>query len=225
MKKIYLLMEDWWHRRDVILPGMEAALGKDGFVATSKPEEIPWDKLQDEASVFVSQKGEDQKFIEGTGHADGEIEHWITDERIAALSRFVNGGGGALFIHCGTVLGKAPKAYYDLVGGGFIRHPEQCAVTFAPLKGKDGNPADPITEGVDMFTVPDEHYHCNLDLARVTPFMLSVSEGNAAVVAGWRQEIGSGRTVALTPGHTLEAATNPNMTRLIKNAVKWLTGK
>ncbi|GHU77675.1 hypothetical protein FACS189462_0150 [Spirochaetia bacterium] len=211
MKKIYMLMEDKWHRRDVIVPGMEAALGKDGFAAVLNPEEIPWTKLKDEVSVFVSQKGENQEL------PDGSKLKWITGEREKLLWDFVNEGGAALFIHCGTVLSDAGPLYRRLVGGSFLQHPKQLPVTFAPIKG-----IHPIVEGVEPFTAPDEHYHCEINVKDINPIMIAGSEGNTGILAGWYQEIGKGRTVVLIPGHTLEAATNPNMSKLIRNAVKWL---
>ncbi|MDR2403497.1 MAG: ThuA domain-containing protein [Spirochaetaceae bacterium] len=210
MKKIYLLMEDVWHKRDVILPGMEAALGPGGFIAVDDPEDIPWDTLERDVSLFVSQKGNDQDL------PDGGRLFWITVERIQKLQNFVQSGGGLLCIHCGTVLGAADPQYRKLTGGIFIRHPEQCPVTYAPIRN-----SHPIVEGVEPFTVPDEHYYCELSVEDVHPFMICGSVGNPTAFGGWCQELGAGRSVTLTPGHTPEAATNPNMTRLIRNAVKW----
>jgi type 1 glutamine amidotransferase len=210
MKKIYLLMEDVWHKRDVILPGMEAALGAGGCIATDNPEEIPWDTLERDASIFVSQKGNDMDLPGG-----GRL-FWINAERTQRLQGFVNAGGGLLFIHCGMVLGSADPLYRKLTGGIFLRHPEQCPVTYAPIRN-----SHPIVEGVEPFTVPDEHYYCELLVEDIHPFMISGSAGNPASLAGWCRESGAGRCVTLIPGHTREAAENPNMTRLIRNAVKW----
>jgi type 1 glutamine amidotransferase len=211
MKKIYILMEDRWHKREVIVPGMEAALGKDGFVATDDPEQIPWDTLEQDAVLLVSQKGENEELPDGTKF------HWITDERVRKLWNFVNAGGAALFIHCGTVLDNAGGNYLKLAGGTFRYHPQQCPVTYVPIPK-----AHPIVEDVEPFTVIDEHYYCQIAVQAVTPFLIGGSE-NSTTLTGWCQEIGKGRTAALTPGHTIEAATNPNMTRLIRNAVQWVT--
>jgi type 1 glutamine amidotransferase len=212
MKKIYLLMEDKWHKRDVILPGMDAAFGEGNFTALDDPEEIPWDSLPEEASLFVSQKSEDIEL------PDGSKLHWISDERSKYLWDFVNGGGAALFIHCGTVLESTRGLYRELAGGSFIQHPERTPVTYVPQKG-----VHPIAEGAEPFTVMDEHYYCEIDVTRVKPFMIGGSEHNAGIITGWCQEIGKGRTAALTPGHTLDAATNPQMVRLVRNAAAWLT--
>jgi type 1 glutamine amidotransferase len=203
-------MEDKWHKRDVILPAMEAAFGTE-IVASDKPEDIPWASLKDEAALYISQKGEDQELPDGTKF------HWITDERARGLWDFVNSGGAALFIHCGTVLESSGGLYRELVGGSFIEHPERTQVTYVPQKGH------PVTEGVEPFTVSDEHYYCSLDVTRIRPFMIGGSAGNAWIITGWCQEPGAGRTVTLTPGHTSEAASHPQMIKLVRNAAKWLT--
>jgi hypothetical protein len=95
----------------VILPGMEAALGAGGFIALDDPAAIPWDTLERDASLFISQKGNDQDL------PDGGRLFWITPERIQRLRSFANAGGGLLFIHCGTVLGAADPQYRNLTGG------------------------------------------------------------------------------------------------------------
>jgi type 1 glutamine amidotransferase len=217
MKKIYMIMEDKWHKRDVIVPGMETALGASNVTAVVDPAEFPWEKIKPGEAIFVSQKGENQEL------PDGSRLKWITPEREKLLWDFVNAGGSALFIHCGTVLADAGELYRKLVGGIFLQHPKQCSVAYVPLKGPHGE-GHPIIDGVEPFTLDDEHYHCEVNAAAVTPFFTAGSAGNATVLAGWCQEIGKGRTVVLTPGHTLEVATNPNMSRLIRNAVSWLGG-
>ncbi|GHV70422.1 hypothetical protein AGMMS49928_18140 [Spirochaetia bacterium] len=207
-----MLMEDKWHPRDIILAGMEAALGKGNFTAVVDPEEFPWDALKPAEAIFVSQKGENQEL------PDGSKLRWITAEREKILRDFVAAGGSALFIHCGTVLADAGEGYQTLVGGNFLQHPKQCSVTYAPLKVNH-----PILEGVGPFTVMDEHYHCQIDITKVTPLLAACSQGNAGTLAAWCQEIGKGRTVALCPGHTLEAVNNANAARLVANTVKWLS--
>jgi hypothetical protein len=212
MKTVYLLMEDKWHKREVILPGMEAALGKGGFFAVVDPEEFPWAKLRPGEAVFVSQKGENQEL------PDGSRLKWITGERERLLWDFVNAGGAALFIHCGAVLGDAGERYRRLVGGAFLQHPQECPVSYAPFQVDH-----PILEGVEPFCVPDEHYHCEVSLGDIVPLMAAASAGNPGTLAAWCQEIGRGRTAALCPGHTLEAATKPQTARLTANAVRWLS--
>ena len=211
MKKIYLLMEDRYHTRDVILPGMLAAFGEVDLVYSDNPEDIPWDTLQEDAALFISQKSEKQLL------PDGSTLYWITDERAAALDRYVRGGGAALFIHSGLVGYTVDSQYYKLPGGLFLQHPPQCSLSFVPIGDH------PILEGVEAFTAMDEHYFCQIDVSSVTPFLWGDCADHAAIVAGWCQEIGDGRTAVLVPGHTLEAATDPNMTRLARNAAKWVT--
>jgi type 1 glutamine amidotransferase len=46
--------------------------------------------------------------------------------------------------------------------------------------------------------------------------------GVSRAIAGWWQEVGKGRVVFFSPGHTAETMRNPNMQRLYRNAVRWL---
>jgi type 1 glutamine amidotransferase len=46
--------------------------------------------------------------------------------------------------------------------------------------------------------------------------------GVSQLVAGWWQEIGKGRMVFFSPGHTAEVMNHPMMQRLYQNAVRWL---
>jgi hypothetical protein len=211
MKKIYMLMEDYWHKREVIVPCMEAALGAGSVTAIVEPASFPWESLKPEEAIFVSQKGDDLQ------SSDGAQVKWVTPERENLLWDFVNAGGSALFIHSGTVLDKTKRLYPKLVGGIFLQHPQQCPVTYVPIKG-----SHPIVEGVEPFTVDDEHYHCQVNMEEVTPFLTGSASGHASVITGWCREIGRGRTVTLTPGHTLETVTHPGMSRLVSNAVAWL---
>ena len=41
----------------------------------------------------------------------------------------------------------------------------------------------------------------------------------------WAHEVGNSRVVGITPGHTTEVLTHPEMVKLIKNAIKWASEK
>ena len=48
---------------------------------------------------------------------------------------------------------------------------------------------------------------------------------NLAAAGGWWREMGQGRFVYLSPGHTPEALNHPMMQRLIRNSARWLLRK
>ena len=77
-------------------------------------------------------------------------------------------------------------------------------------------------EGVEVFSGEDEKYYCHIDVQKVDIFMCGDDPVHAGSISGWCRTIGKGRTVSVTPGHTFEIVENPNMIKILFNAVKWL---
>lgn len=219
--KRYFLTADYYHPDDVLRPGLEAAFGKDGYVYTNDPADIPWETLSQDASLLLIAKMDD--FSSQLGHPRYDelfapISDWMTPERAACLERYVRGGGAFLALHSG-ILWHEDSDIAQLTGGYFLRHPPQCRVTVVPFADH------PITKGVEPFTENDEFYMCRVYADQVTPLCVSYSAepvGEPSVVSAWCREYGEGRVAALAPGHTLETILNPNMTRLIQNSAQWV---
>lgn len=220
--KAYFLTSDYYHPDEVLRPGLEAAFGTEGCVYTNDPTEIPWETLSEHASFLLIAKMD--SYVSQLGHPRYDelfapAADWMTQERAACLERFVRDGGAFLALHSG-ILWHADSETARLTGGYFLRHPPQCGVTVVPFA------RHPITEGVEPFTETDEFYMCRVYADSVTPLCLACtaeSSNEPTVLSAWCREYGKGRVAALTPGHTLEAITNPNMTRLLQNSARWVT--
>lgn len=210
MKKIYALYGDVYHEGPVEEAYLRAVFGED-MVFTSNPDEVPWDNMENEVLMYVSTKENNYTT------KDGVLDSWITPEREKALYDYVQNGGKALFIHAGLVGYEPDSVYHKLSGGVFIQHPPLMNTTYVPVRN-----GHPITEGVENFSGMDEKYFCHIDVAEVDIFMHGDDPVHQGSIAGWCKEIGKGRTVAVTPGHTFEIAEDPNMIRLLKNSVQWL---
>ena len=223
MKKVYMLMADYYHTDDVLRPGMETALGQ-GYEYLNDPDLFPWNSLCEDASGVVIAKSDD--FSTDLDHPRynelfAPIADWMTEERSAALERYIKSGGGALFIHSG-LLWREDSPMARLVGGYFIDHPQLQPIINVPFADH------PVTRGVQNFTAADELYECRIYSDTVTPLCASYTSkpsGKPTVLSGWCREHGAGRIVALTPGHTLESITNPNMTRMIQNSIEWIQSR
>ena len=144
------------------------------------------------------------------------MDHWITPEREQALYRYVEIGGGALFLHAGLVGIYLDSVYHKITGGAFLNHPPGTAVTYLPV-----NKSHPLLSGVEAFTELDEKYVCQID-PDVEVLLAGADGDHAGTISGWCKTLGKGRTVSFAPGHTLEVANNPNVKRFVKNAVAWL---
>lgn len=131
----------------------------------------------------------------------------------------VQAGMGCVYVHAGLAFNEKDSPVGKLSGGRFASHPRpNVTVTCRPIPGIK----HPIMDGIEPFNAHDEHYFCTVDIERVTPFMITVSKGGTEI-GGWSQEIGKGRTVSLTPGHTLQMV--EAMYPLLKNAVQWCLHK
>ncbi|MBE6935310.1 MAG: ThuA domain-containing protein [Ruminococcaceae bacterium] len=222
MKKFYFLTADYYHPDTVLRPGLEAAFGTENCVYVNDPAEIPWDTLSQDAAFLLIAKMDD--YSSQLGHPRYEElfapeADWMRPEWAAALERYVSEGGGFIALHSGT-LWHEDSDMARLTGGYFLRHPPQCNVRVVPTI------EHPITEGVEPFTANDEYYMCRVYGDHVKPLALAWSpepQGEPTVVAAWCREVAWGRVAVLTPGHTLDAILNPNMTRLLQNAAKWVT--
>jgi len=138
----------------------------------------------------------------------------MTPEVEGAFRAFVRDGGGLLAIHSGTAGYDETPTLRALLGGVFVQHPPQCAVTIAP-RG-----ASPLTAGLAPFTVRDEHYHMSFDAGDATRFLDTTSE-HGVQPGGWTREEGTGRVCVLTPGHNVEVWLHPIYQALLGNTLRW----
>ena len=211
MKRIYALCGDVHHDDAVTEECLRSVFG-DQMIFTSNPDDVPWDDLENQVELYVSMKENHTTLKE-----DGTLDDWITPERENALYRYVERGGSALFVHCGLVGYPTDSVYHKLAGGVFLEHPPIMTVTYVPIK-----PDHPIAAGVQPFSGVDEKYFCHIDVADVDIFMCGDDPVHAGTISGWCKIVGQGRTVSVTPGHTFEVVRDPNMKKLLANAVKWL---
>lgn len=211
MKRIYGLYGDCHHDSCVVKACLQGVFGNE-ICLLEDPSQLPWDNLAGEVLLYVSMKETNT-----TQKPDGTVDHWITPEREQALWDYVHKGGAALFIHNGLVGFADRPLYRQLAGGLFLEHPPICRVTYSPA----GRPHS-ITECVKPFEGEDEKYFCHISAPAESLFLCGQDIDHAATLCGWNQSFGNGRTAAVTPGHTFEIISDPNMQRLLKNAADWV---
>lgn len=207
--KVLLVNDDYWHPGKVSDEGVKP-LERLGFA---------FDTVSDGASFPASALGEYPVILfgkSGNGTADDQSK-WITPAVRRALADYVRGGGGLLAVHSGTASYDGMEDMHSLLGGLFMTHPPQLAVTFEPKAGH------PLTEGVHPFTAVDEHYFMDMAEGHADVF-LTGSSRHGALPAGWTRTDGRGRVCVLTPGHNLDVWLNPNFQRLLQNALNWCAG-
>ena len=154
-----------------------------------------------------------------------------TDERLAQVRRYLEGGGGLVLIHSATWTKPKPSREVAEVGGvgGFklFRHgavrldmvaPEHpiCAGLPETIILKDDEtywPPTPIMEGVTVLATSVE------DKAK------RGSTPKAAQPMFWTYELGEGRVFGCVPGHRTQTFDHPMFRKLLLRGMIWVAGE
>ena len=214
--EILVLCDDLWHPGEVLKRGL-APLGEDAFDLdfVGAPKDILTDGFIRRYDVIVNARG--------NAHTPGNssapwFEPGVTAVMPQDFRRYVEEGRGFLALHAGNT-SRRPHPMADFIGNDFIKHPPQCDVTVRPTGGH------PITDGIEPFTVRDEHYMIDVFAPDAEVILKSSSDTEAGTqVAGYVRQIGKGRFCALTPGHNLAVFENENYLKLLKQALRWCAG-
>jgi type 1 glutamine amidotransferase len=201
-----VLCGDCWHPAETVRRGL-GALEDCGFDYEFVDDAAKWSaEMMAKFSVVVLAKA---------NLASLTVESpWLTLDSQSAFPDFVQRGNGLVVVHAGTSRYEKLPAMHELIGGAFVRHPDQCAVTVLPKC------SHPITTGVAPFTLSDEHYFMAMNDAHADVFLHSRSE-HGVQPAGWARTHGEGRVCVLTPGHNETVWLHPSFQKLLLNALHW----
>ncbi len=204
--RVLVLSDDRWHPAKVAREGL-APLAEQGYVFDWIENAAEWSaERMAEYPVVL--------FVKSNNVSATDESQWMTEEVEAAFVDYVRRGNGLLVVHSGSAGYKETPAFRALMGGVFVSHPPQCAVTVEPQVGH------PITVGTTSFTAMDEHYMMALDDADADVFMITFSQ-HGAQPGGWTRLEGAGRVCMLTPGHNVEVWLQPGFQTLLDNALRW----
>ena len=204
--KTLVLCDDYWH---------PARIPREGLGALNDVEfKFDWiENAQDWSAetmlrypLVILTKSNNVSATDQTG--------WMTNTVQAAFSDYVHQGNGLLAIHSGTAEYAEMPVLRGLLGGVFIRHPEQCLITVNP------RPGHPLCVGSAPFTIKDEHYFMALDDPQADVYVTTTSE-HGEQPGAWRRIEGTGRVAVLTPGHNVEVWLLPSFQTLLLNSLRW----
>jgi len=215
--RVLVLCDDTWHPAATVRQGLarlQAARG--GARSSPSGRRLAFEFLEDGAAWSAARMGEFPLVILAKANIMSAKNHqpWLGVDLQQAFPDYVRRGNGLLVIHGGTSRYEKLPAMNALLGGAFVRHPEQCLVTVEP------EPRHPLAAGVSPFTVRDEHYFMAMGDPQADVFLQARSE-HGVQPAGWTRAHGKGRVCVLTPGHNLEVWLNPGFQRLLSNALNW----
>jgi len=166
---------------------------------------------------------------------DYTTDSTLTDDQRNGLLEFVKGGNGYVPLHCAADLtSKAPAAdsdrvieldardpvpeLRDLIGGHFVRHPDQGAFDVNIVYSHH-----PITASLDQFSVWDEPYVLEYDSDLQVLARMDHQEIGDMPVA-WTKRYGEGRVFYCSLGHTRHALNHGSVQQLITSGVHWAMG-
>lgn len=209
MKKVTVLLHDYWHPRESIEPMLEKLFPVDRWdmTVTADPETLKSDDVPDLLVSFKDVIENDQI----------PTPLWCNDEWTSRLDDCIkNKGMGFMAVHCG--IADIPEEHFitqNILRAFFITHPPQCEVSFEPVEGNE------ITEGVPAFTFSsfDEHYQIKIT-GETNVLGYSVSQ-HGKQPALWCHSYGEGKVVGITPGHSYENLSQPEYLKLLINCAEW----
>lgn len=216
MKNILVLCDDFWHPGEVIEKGF-ALLEGEGFhfQFARDTKDILTPKYIREFPMVVNCKS---NAINGA-NSNPWFEEGVTEVMPRDFADYVEEGHGFLSIHSGNAFGagKCP-AYTDFVGCHFVGHPPRCSVEVRVAA------QHPVTQGVEPFTIRDEHYQVEVTAPNAQTLLTTHSAAGGDQVGGYVRELGKGRICVLTPGHIYSVWQEPQFQKLVKNAIFWCCG-
>jgi len=156
----------------------------------------------------------------------------FTDSQKRDLLDFVRNGGGFGATHSASDTLYSWPEYGELLGGYFDGHPWTQAVT---LDVED--PTHPVTRGLPAsFRLTDEIYqHRAFDRSRVRVLLTldtrtvnlragGVNRTDEDFALAWVRSYGRGRVFYSALGHFDEVFLDPNVQRILRQGLEWITG-
>ncbi|OGO05500.1 MAG: hypothetical protein A2Y73_05920 [Chloroflexi bacterium RBG_13_56_8] len=203
---ILVLCDDYWHPASTVRNGL-GTLGDGDFAFDWIEDAREWsaDRMMEYPVVVLAKSN---------NISASDRSAWASEEAEEAFGDYVRKGNGLLIIHSGTAGYRQMPTLRGLMGGAFVRHPEQCPVTIEPKEGHL------LAAGSAPFTLVDEHYFMDMDDDQVDLFLTTTSE-HGTQPGGWTRREGEGRVCVMTPGHNEEVWLHPSFQALLRNALRW----
>lgn len=148
----------------------------------------------------------------------------ITGEQERGLLEAVKGGAGVAGWHgCMADSFRNNPEYQFMVGGQWVAHPGNIIEYEVNIVNKE----DPITAGLDDFTMVSEQYYLHVDPANEVLATTTFGEEHAPWIEGvkmpvaWKKRYGRGRVFYCSLGHVAKDFEVPEARELVKRGMLW----
>lgn len=156
-----------------------------------------------------------------------------TDEAQADLVAFLKAGKGLVSLHHSIANYQRWPEWNRIVGGRYylqktvvdgVEKPQSIWKHDVKFKVHVADPDHPVTRGVKDFEIHDETYGL-FDTGPESHVLLTTDESTSAKNIGWAKTYDAARVVYLQLGHDHLAYENPNYSRLVRQAIRWVARK
>lgn len=139
----------------------------------------------------------------------------LTPDQAKGLMGGIIGGKGFVGVHSAADSFKNTPGYLNMVGGKFLTHPNYWPQLTINIK----NRWHPVCEGLEDFSIEEELYLMET-YGHFEVLMSTWFKGFERPMT-WVKPYGHGRVVYTAFGHGQPQTENPNVQKLIVNAVRW----
>ncbi|MFW6202372.1 MAG: PVC-type heme-binding CxxCH protein, partial [Gemmatimonadota bacterium] len=141
----------------------------------------------------------------------------MTDSQLAALTGFLEDGGGLVVLHCASAAFQNSEEYIRIVGGAFKSHGTG---TFSAERVE---PDHPVVRGVPTFETWDETYVHTKHNPDRTVLEVRRQDGHDEPWT-WVRRYGDGRVFYTAWGHDHRTWENEGFQQLVTRAIGWTAG-
>jgi type 1 glutamine amidotransferase len=145
-------------------------------------------------------------------------EKHISNQALAALQAYLEGGGGVLAIHAAAASYKHAPAYFELLGGKFVSHGAVQDFTITPQP-----PAQAILGNLPAFAIRDEFYR--METREDITVLLNAHQETLVEPFAWVRRHGRGRVCYLAAGHTTGSLQHPAVRKILQRGLLWCAGR
>lgn len=157
---------------------------------------------------------------------------FATPDQRAALRKWLEAGGGVVALHAaGDSSQQWPWWIDDVIGTRFIGHPGG-ADHIQPAAVRVLAPRHPVMAGVKLPWRPRDEWYAFDRVPQGADILAAIDEQTFRSSPGqemgalhpviWTRAVGEGRVVYVALGHTPESYGDPNLQRIIANAMRWV---
>jgi len=209
MKTIFGMIGDFYHPRENAIDAVKKAVELNGAILIEGGTSEVGSALDTNPDALII-------YRENRVNPEAEtVDMWLTDEIDEKITTYVKNGGRIIAMHTAIASYPEDSKYIDMVKGYFVEHPVPHYMTRYV-----SSDLSPLGDKFD-FAVMDEHYVVNVDEANTNVFMRHSSEYGESCSA-WYHSYGNGKVMVLVPTHRKEGFENPEMQRLVNEAVAWV---